>query len=303
MVLLRYLNKSQMAKNKDDKNGKDKLYKRLRNNYKLVILNIDTFEERFSFLLTPLNVIVLSGIAFVLITVSAFALLGWTPLRYYLPDYAEEVRVRKLAIETALKADSMEVELSQRDEYINNIRLLVEGRIDTSAYDASALIEVDPLEVEYTRSLEDSLLRKEIEREDLLNLNPSFNRDSKTAYLLFPPIKGTIMDRFNVQRNHFGVDVAAPKDESIKAIDDGTVIIASYTAETGYILQVQHDNDLISVYKHNSSLLKKEGDKVRAGEPIAIIGETGEYSSGPHLHFEMWRNGIPLNPETFFSFE
>ena len=292
-----------MAKNKDDKNGRDKLYKRLRNHYKLVILNIDTFEERFSFLLTPLNVIVLYGVTFLLISISAFALLGWTPLRYYLPDYAEEVRVRKLAIETALKADSMELELSQRDEYINNIRLLVEGRVDTSAYDASALIEVDPLEIEYTRSPEDSLLRKEIEREDLLNLNPSFNRDSKTAYLLFPPIKGTVMDRFNVQRNHFGVDVAAPKDASIKAVDDGTVIIASYTAETGYILQVQHDNDLISVYKHNSSLLKKEGDKVRAGEPIAIIGETGEYSSGPHLHFEMWRNGIPLNPETFFSFE
>ena len=251
-----------MAKNKDDKNGRDKLYKRLRNHYKLVILNIDTFEERFSFLLTPLNVIVLSGVTFLLISISAFALLGWTPLRYYLPDYAEEVRVRKLAIETALKADSMELELSQRDEYINNIRLLVEGRVDTSAYDASALIEVDPLEIEYTRSPEDSLLRKEIEREDLLNLNPSFNRDSKTAYLLFPPIKGTVMDRFNVQRNHFGVDVAAPKDASIKAVDDGTVIIASYTAETGYILQVQHDNDLISVYKHNSSLLKKEGDKV-----------------------------------------
>ena len=292
-----------MAKNKDDKNGKERFYKRLRNHYKLVVLNIDTFEERFSFLLTPLNVIVLSGVTFLLISISAFALLGWTPLRYYLPDYAEEVRVRKLAIETALKADSMELELSQRDEYINNIRLLVEGRVDTSAYDASALIEVDPLEIEYTRSPEDSLLRKEIEREDLLNLNPSFNRDSKTAYLLFPPIKGTVMDRFNVQRNHFGVDVAAPKDASIKAVDDGTVIIASYTAETGYILQVQHDNDLISVYKHNSSLLKKEGDKVRAGEPIAIIGETGEYSSGPHLHFEMWRNGIPLNPETFFSFE
>ncbi len=292
-----------MAKSKDDKTVREKLYKRLRNHYKLVILNIDTFEERFSFLLTPLNVIVLSGVAFLLISVSAFALLGWTPLRYYLPDYAEEVRVRKLAIETAFKADSMEVELNQRDAYINNIRLLVEGRIDTSAYDASAFIAVDPLEVEYTRSLEDSLLRKEIEREDLVNLNPSFNRDSKTAYLLFPPIKGTIMDRFNVQRNHFGVDVAAHKDASIKAIDDGTVIIASYTAETGYILQIQHDNDLISLYKHNSSLLKKEGDQVRAGEPIAIIGETGEYSSGPHLHFEMWRNGIPLNPETFFSFE
>ena len=291
-----------MAKKADDKNGKGKLYQRLRNHYKLVVLNIDTFEERFALLLTPLNVIVLFGVTILIITSIAFALLGWTPLRYYLPDYAEEVRVRKMAINAAVKADSMEFALAQRDAYIESIRMLIEGRIDTTA-DSSLFKVVDPLEVNYTRSLEDSLLRKEIEREDLVNLNPNFNRDKKSTYILFPPISGTVMDRFNAQRNHYGVDVAAPKDASIKAIDDGTVVLAAYTAETGYILQIQHDNDLISVYKHNSSLLKKEGEKVRAGEAVAIIGETGEYSSGPHLHFEMWRNGVALNPETFFSFE
>jgi len=291
-----------MAKKGDDKNGKDKLYQRLRNHYKLVVLNIDTFEERFSLLLTPLNVIVLVGATVVLITAIAFAMLGWTPLRYYLPDYAEEVRVRKLAIDAAMKADSMEIALAQRDAYIENIRMLIEGRIDTTV-DSTLFQVADPLEINYSRSREDSLLRREIEREDLVNLNPNFNRDKQTAYLLFPPIKGTIMDRFNAQREHFGTDIAAPKNESIKAIDDGTVTLAAYTAETGYIIQIQHDNDLISVYKHNSSLLKKEGDKVRAGEAVAIIGETGEFSTGPHLHFEMWRNGVALNPETFFSFE
>jgi len=291
-----------MAKKGDDKNTKGKLYKRLRNHYKLVVLNIDTFEERFSLLLTPLNLIVLVGATVVFITSIAFAILGWTPLRYYLPDYAEEIRVRNMVMEASIKADSMEIALAQRDAYISSIRMLIEGRIDTVA-DSTAFQVVDPLEVNYSHSREDSLLRKEIEREDLVNLNPNFNRDNKTAYLLFPPLKGTIMDRFNAQRNHFGVDIAAPKDESIKAIDDGTVILAAYTAETGYIIQIQHDNDLLSVYKHNSSLLKKEGDKVRAGEAVAVIGETGEFSTGPHLHFEMWRNGVPLNPETFFSFE
>jgi len=207
-----------------------------------------------------------------------------------------------MVMEASIKADSMEIALAQRDAYISSIRMLIEGRIDTVA-DSTAFQVVDPLEVNYSHSREDSLLRKEIEREDLVNLNPNFNRDNKTAYLLFPPLKGTIMDRFNAQRNHFGVDIAAPKDESIKAIDDGKVILAAYTAETGYIIQIQHDNDLLSVYKHNSSLLKKEGDKVRAGEAVAVIGETGEFSTGPHLHFEMWRNGVPLNPETFFSFE
>lgn len=292
-----------MAKKQRDKGAKDKLYRRLRNHYKLVILNIDTFEERFTLLLTPLNVIVLTGISLLLVTGISFALLGWTPLRYYLPDYAEEVRVKKLAVSAALKADSMEIALAQRDAYIHNIRMLIEGRVDTATGDTIMLEKTDPLEINYTHSPEDSLLRKEIEREDLVNLNPNFSRDVETSYMLFPPIKGTIMDRFDAQRMHFGVDIAAPKDASIKAIDDGTVIIAAYTAETGYIIQIQHDNDLISVYKHNSSLLKKEGEKVRSGEAVAIIGETGEYSSGPHLHFEMWRNGIALNPETFFTFD
>jgi murein DD-endopeptidase MepM/ murein hydrolase activator NlpD len=292
-----------MAKAKDTKQGTSRLYSRLRNRYKLVLLNIDTFEERFSLLLTPLNVIVLSGTIVFSITVIAFTLLGWTPLRYYLPDYAEDVRVKKLAVEAAFKADSMEIALAQRDAYIQNIRMLIEGRIDTAVFDSALLKTVDPLDVVYTRSPEDSMLRNEIEKEDLLNLNPNFNRDVKSAYLLFPPISGTIMDRFDAENNHYGVDIAAPKDATIKAVDDGTVLIAAYTAETGYVLQIQHDNDLISIYKHNSTLLKKEGDKVRAGEAIAIIGETGEYSSGPHLHFEMWKKGVPVNPEIYFSFE
>lgn len=303
-IIIEIFDKIFMAKQQEDKGEKKKLYERLRNHYKLVILNIDTFEERFSLLLTPLNVIVIGGVSVLVITLSTFALWGWTPLRYYLPDFAEEVRVKRLAVEAALKADSMETALAQRDAYIQNMVRVLNGDIDTT-FDANLTEEIslDPQQVDYTRSQEDSILRAEIEREDLVNLSPNFNKDDKSNYLLFPPIKGTITDRFNPQREHYGIDIAAPRDEAIKSIDEGTVVLAAYTAETGYIIQVQHDNDLISVYKHNSSLLKKEGDKVRAGEAVAIIGETGEYSSGPHLHFEMWRNGVAINPEIFFSFE
>lgn len=293
-----------MAKKKDDKGEKRKLVERLRSHYKLVILNIDTFEERFSLLLTPMNVILLGGSSLVVIVLLTFALLGWTPLRFYLPGYSEDYRVKRLAVEAYLKTDSMETALAQRDLFIANVQRVLNGEIDT-VLDAHVIssLEFDPKQINYSRSQEDSVLRKEIEKEDLVNLTPNFNRDDKTNYLLFPPIKGTITDKFNPQREHYAVDVAAEKDASIKAIDDGTVILAAYTAETGYIIQIQHDNDLISVYKHNSSLLKKQGDKVRAGEAIAIIGETGEYSTGPHLHFEMWRNGVAINPEIFFSFE
>jgi murein DD-endopeptidase MepM/ murein hydrolase activator NlpD len=293
-----------MAKKQDDKGEKKKLYERLRNHYKLVILNIDTFEERFSLLLTPMNVILIGGSSLVIIILLTFALLGWTPLRFYLPGYSEDYRVKRLAVEAYLKSDSMETALAQRDLFIDNMQRVLRGEIDTLIdADVIAELEFDPKKANYARSTEDSILRAEIEKEDLVNLSPNFNRDDKTSYLLFPPVKGTITDKFNPQREHFGIDVAAAKDAAIKAIDEGTVTLAAYTAETGYIIQIQHDNDLISVYKHNSSLLKKQGDKVRAGEAVAIIGETGEYSSGPHLHFEMWRNGVALNPEIFFSFE
>jgi len=293
-----------MARKKEDKGEKGRLFKRLKNHYKLVILNIDTFEERFALLLTPMNVIVLAGLMLIIIIAITFAILGWTPLRYYLPDYAEEVRVKKLAVEAALKADSMDLALRQHDLFVENFRRIIQGDVDTEVDDSTTLEKnIDPKAVAFKRSPEDSMLRVEIEKEDLVNLIPNFNRDSKSSYLLFPPIEGTLTDRFNVQREHFGVDVAAPKDAPIKAIDDGTVILATFTAETGYIIELQHDNDLVSVYKHNSTLLKKPGETVRAGEVIAIIGETGEYTSGPHLHFEMWRNGVPLNPESFFGFE
>ena len=293
-----------MAKKQDDKGEKRKLVERLRSHYKLVILNIDTFEERFSLLLTPMNVILIGGSSLVIIILLTFALLGWTPLRFYLPGYSEDYRVKRLAVEAYLKTDSMEMALAQRDLFIDNMQRVLRGEIDTLIdADVIAELEFDPKKANYARSTEDSILRAEIEKEDLVNLSPNFNRDDKTSYLLFPPVKGTITDKFNPQREHFGIDVAAAKDAAIKAIDEGTVTLAAYTAETGYIIQIQHDNDLISVYKHNSSLLKKQGDNVRAGEAVAIIGETGEYSSGPHLHFEMWRNGVALNPEIFFSFE
>lgn len=268
-----------------------------------MILNIDTFEERFALLLTPLNVIVSVSILLVVMIAIIFGLLAWTPMRYYLPGYAEEIKVKRMALSAALKADSMEVALRQRERYINNVRALVEGRTLNEVIDTNMHQTIQPREDNYQRSVEDSLLRLEIEKEELVNLSPGFQREGRSNYLLFPPIKGSVTAGFDVQREHFGVDIAAPKDEPIKAIDDGTVVVAAYTAETGYVIQVQHDNDLISIYKHNSVLLKKQGDKVRAGEAIAIIGETGEYSSGPHLHFELWSKGVALNPESYFSFD
>lgn len=279
------------------------LIKRLKSHYKLVVLNIETFEERFALLLSPFNVIVLGSISIGLLVVLTFLLLGWTPIRYYLPHYSQEMKVKKLALRSAQMADSLEVALQQRDLYINNLRGAISGTLPVTEARDMADKGIAAKVVEFVRGPEDSALRTELEADELVNLSAAAEQSSRAAFLLFPPVKGTVVQRFNPQREHFGLDLAAEKDAPIMAVDEGSVVLAAYTAETGYVIQIQHSNQLLSVYKHNSVLLKKAGDKVRAGEAIAVIGETGEFSSGPHLHFELWQRGVALNPELYFAFD
>ena len=151
----------------------------------------------------------------------------------------------------------------------------------------------------------DSLLRKQIESQDVYSLafNPSKSQKNGVAdFLFFMPLKGVVTNSFNAKEEHFGVDIAAPENEAIKAALDGTVTISTWTSETGYVIQIQHENNLISVYKHNSTLLKKSGQFVKAGDVIAIIGNSGELSTGPHLHFELWYNGNPIDPQEYMIF-
>ena len=145
------------------------------------------------------------------------------------------------------------------------------------------------------------MLREYVEREDSYSLTDDKENISKQIYF-FAPLKGTITNEFDPSKEHFGIDVVAPKDEAIKATLDGTVVFAEWTVETGYVIQLQHANNIVSNYKHNSVLLKKVGDEVKAGDVIAIIGNSGELSSGPHLHFELWKEGKPINPKEFINF-
>jgi murein DD-endopeptidase MepM/ murein hydrolase activator NlpD len=155
------------------------------------------------------------------------------------------------------------------------------------------------------KSSQDSMLRKEIESQDRYTLgvkdNSSFANNA-SGFLFFPPAKGTVTNRFDPVTKHYGIDIVANANEAVKSTLDGTVLIANFTSETGYVIGIQHSNNLLSFYKHNSSLLKKPGDFVKAGEVIAIIGNSGELSSGPHLHFELWYNGIALDPRKYISF-
>ena len=284
---------------------KKRLFQRLKNKYRLVVMNEQTFEEKASFHLRPLNVFVAIGVlVLLLITLTTF-IIAFTPLREYIPGYSD-VKMQRNVLKLVSKADSMEKALNARDLYIQNINNVISGTFsaDTGDPKKNQGAKYDTIH-SLKKSAQDSLLRKEIESQDQYALgvkdNTSFS-NNVSGFLFFPPVKGTVTNRFDPVTKHFGIDIVANANEAVKATLDGTVLIANFTSETGYIIGIQHSNNLISFYKHNSSLLKKVGDFVKAGEVIAIIGNSGELSSGPHLHFELWYNGTALDPQKYISF-
>ncbi len=291
-------------------NKREKFLKKLQNKYRLVLMNDETFEEKLSFRLTRLNVFVFFGTFSILLIIATTYLIAFTPLREYIPGYAD-FNTRKVLHEMMIKTDSLERELSMKDTYIRNIRGIVEGRdliekeeIVESRPGGIDIKSSDDIE-ELPRSREDSILRAKIENQSQYGQWSQVNiseASSKDLTFMFPPIKGIITNHFNPKKNHYGVDIVADKNEAIKATLDGTVIFSNWTLETGYTIGIQHSNNLISIYKHNSALLKNVGAPVRAGEVIAIIGETGFLSTGTHLHFELWHNGRPVNPVDYIAF-
>lgn len=284
---------------------KRKLFQRLKNRYRLVVMNEQTFEEKASFNLRPLNVFVAAGVLILLLITLTTFIIAFTPLREYIPGYAD-VKMQRNVLNLAAKADSMEKALNARDLYIQNINNVISGNFN-STVDENKKTQGAKYDTIHSlkKSYQDSVLRKEIESQDQYTLgvkdNTSFS-NNMSAFLFFPPVKGAVTNRFDPVTKHYGIDIVANANEAVKSTLDGTVLIANFTSETGYVIGIQHSNNLLSFYKHNSSLLKKPGDFVKAGEVIAIIGNSGELSSGPHLHFELWYNGTALDPQKYISF-
>jgi murein DD-endopeptidase MepM/ murein hydrolase activator NlpD len=284
---------------------KRRIFKKLKNKYRLVILNDSTFEERFSYRLSPLNIFISTLIGMLLIISLVVVIIVFTPLRESIPGYTD-VNLRRDLTAMVLKADSLERIIELNNQYLNNVNMILKGEdpgdlIDTTINDD---LTASPNSIASIRkSKEDSLLRDYVQREDSYSLNLSEDSPSDISKLLFfTPLKGSITNQFNAKDKHYGIDVVAKKNEAVKAILNGTVIFAEWTVETGYVIQIQHDYNLNSIYKHNSVLLKKVGDVVKAGEAIAIVGNSGELTTGPHLHFELWKNGVAQDPSQYINF-
>jgi len=280
---------------------------RLKSHFRLVIMNEETFEETASFKLRPLNVFVTTGIIIILlITITTF-IIAFTPLREYIPGYSD-VKMKRRVIELVMKTDSMERALRERDIYMANIRNVINGEFPDTVPNASqsavSAAKYDTIH-KLRKSPADSMLRQQMEEQDRYTLAIEYrgaDAHSMSGFFFFPPVKGTITNRFDPATKHFGIDIVAGANEGIKATLDGTVVISNFTSETGYVIGIQHSNNLFSFYKHNSALLKKVGESVKAGDVIAIIGNSGELSEGSHLHFELWLNGNPINPQQYVSF-
>ena len=287
----------------EKKSEKKKLTGRLLHKYRLVILNEDTFEERFAIKLTRLNVFVLGSLTGIFLIFGTILLIAFTPLREYIPGYSSTA-LKKQATELNFKTDSLQQVIVTNERYYESIRKILTGEVSVAELDQDSVVIDSNAQLDESvlvPSKADSLLRERVDKEDKYNLFESAT--TKVNFVLFPPVTGTISEVYDPSKKHFAVDVVVKKDTPVKAAADGTVIFAEWTSQTGYVILLEHSDGLLTVYKHNSSLTKEQGDLVKAGEVIAISGDEGELTTGPHLHFELWSNGYPINPMTFIDFE
>jgi murein DD-endopeptidase MepM/ murein hydrolase activator NlpD len=277
--------------------------KKLFTKNRLVILNEETFAEVFSLRLTLMNVFVVATVGALLIIFVTTFIIAFTPLREYIPGYASS-KLKRDATELALKSDSLTNALKKNEAYIASIRKILTGDLDYAKFNKdsitpSTLASISEEDMKPTAA--DLKLREDVAREDKYNL---FEKAKpRVSVVFFPPVKGMITDKFNPREKHYAVDIALAKNTPIKSILGGTVIFADWTPNTGNVVIIRHNSGFISVYKHAASLTVDQGDKVRTGEVIALAGSTGQESTGVHLHFELWKDGYPIDPSIFIEFE
>jgi len=278
----------------------NKLKEKLTHKYRFVVLNEDTFEERFSFKLNRLNAFILGGLFSIFLIALTTMIIVLTPLKEYIQGYSS-TELKKDATNLVYKVDSLQNVLSVNDLYIENIQQILKGEIKRVTLNRDSVFTQLQIEkIDFAPSAVDLAFREEVEQEDRFSV---FEQAKKSDDIIFAsPIKGDITDDYNAKEKHFAIDIAVDKDSPVKAVADGTVIFTGFTANTGYVVLLEHSQGFISVYKHNASIYKNQGELVKIGEVIASAGSTGSLSTGPHLHFELWENGYPVNPSNYISF-
>jgi murein DD-endopeptidase MepM/ murein hydrolase activator NlpD len=285
---------------------KKTLSDRLTTKYQLVIRNEENLAETSNLGFTYAKLMVVSATLFLILFIGSLFLSKTLLAKWFDPKHAQMEANKKL-YELAIKVDSLAIEVNQKDMFIQNFQRILSGDTSSGFADPAQALTGNGKRVEPVGNLDlapsDSLFRKEFEKSEfsVVSLTSAKYRELEEIFF-FTPITGFISDHYDVKKGHYGVDIVAKSNEPVKCLADGMVIMASWTQDSGNVIAVQHRGNLVSVYKHNAGLLKKVGNFVNAGEIISIVGNSGEMTDGPHLHFEMWYNGNSLNPEDFVTF-
>ena len=283
------------------KKKKHTLIDKLSERFHILLVNEKTLEKRKLFSSSSINLIASSLFAFLLLLSTSFMLIYTTPLKEYFRGYTS-IELRENALENSMKLDSLESLYISQSKYIKSLKDLLSGNISFEDLDLNTKnTESNSLELEIVKTnQDDSLLRAIVEEEDKYN---AFNLEGERfTTVLFPPVKGGLSSGFDYESKHYGVDIAMPENSPVHSISEGIVVFAEWTSETGFVIILEHLNGLTSIYKHNSSIIKTQGDRIETGEIIAFTGNTGSLTTGPHLHFELWFRGEPVDPESYIEF-
>jgi murein DD-endopeptidase MepM/ murein hydrolase activator NlpD len=283
----------------------DKKKSNWRDKYRFSVINDHTLEEVWRIILTRYNAFLLITFIILFLIWGTSTLISFTNLREFIPGYPD-VTMRRNILMSAIRLDSLTRELKLRDKYFDNLNSIISGTQPLelqSKPDSTKNYKA----IKFDSSSSDSVLRAGVEKEDRYNLTLGPTAPESVSGLanlhFFPPVKGIVSGKYELRTKHFGTDIVTKPKALVSAVLDGTVIFTGWTMETGFVIEIQHQNNIVSVYKHNASLLKETGDLVRAGDAISVVGDSGErYTSGPHLHFEIWYKGSPLDPEKHILF-
>jgi murein DD-endopeptidase MepM/ murein hydrolase activator NlpD len=274
----------------------------LKDHYRLIIYNDSTIQTVWSIKLTPIKVLTLGSLGAVLLILFTTVIIAYTPLRENIPGYPS-AKVRQQILRNYILVDSLENEIKNRDNYFLKIRTLFQGEVPSEEF-SGADTTLKVAQAKFRSFNADSIFQdKLLEEKNNLAIQQNPKRLPSIANIhFFTPLRGMITNKFNPKTDHLAVDIVGKQNARISNVLDGTVIFAGWTMDTGYSIFIQHENNIISVYKHNAELLKVVGDKVKSGDVVAIMGNSGELTTGPHLHFELWHNGTALDPETYIDF-
>ena len=285
-------------------------FNRAQEKKRIIILDVDNYEEKRSYTTSKFNVFILLSFFTILLGFLTFTLISYSSLKNLIPGYPNPTQQQEIKNKSIIIDQKLTELLSKTEKeksYINNVMQILNGSIPINEKDTSWK-KINPNANSNTNEISSSekSMREKVQNREKFDIDVipggALKSEVLPELLLFPPIKGEITNKMNISSGHFGVDIIAPKNEAVSSILNGTIIYHNWSPTDGHVVHIQHKKNLISIYKHNSEILKEIGDFVESGEPIAIVGNSGEHSTGPHLHFELWHNGYPLDPEIFINF-